>query len=101
MKITLERLKKATKEFDKVCSKYAKCGAADSEPGYVFNDYARIVIETGEVALPGKEGWDLYYEAVPCGIAHRALTSSAKKVYELLAVAPASVTREYKDYYDL
>jgi hypothetical protein len=101
MKITFERIQKAVKGFDAACTKYSRVGASDSEPGHIFNHYARKAIETGEVVIPEKGGWDLYYDAMGCGMADRALSVAAKKVYKLLAEAPRKVTEEFKDYYGI
>jgi hypothetical protein len=90
-------------EFNATRTKYAKFGASDSEPRYVFEGIMSRVIEGRmdrvQAILNGKDCWQLYTCSMDCTEAHAALTKKVLEVIEAVNNASYPTVKKVAHYY--
>ena len=82
----MSQLKDAISEFEKLQDKYAKYGAADTEPSAVLRGVMRKALARKSVTWDREDFWQLYEMPGAMDVGQE-LTAAAKKIYELVLVS--------------
>lgn len=87
-----QALQAAIKAFEATQSEYNKCGAADTEPNYVFGSSVCGLFKGRDKEYKAKtaEEWRLYTSSMNCTKAANALNAAFKKVADIIKAMPNS-----------
>ncbi|MGO9110430.1 MAG: hypothetical protein ACLP9L_14500 [Thermoguttaceae bacterium] len=95
----LDEIKAGIQEFEKLQDRYARFGAADTEPSGVFQSlFVRAVRGERPVVPMTGEGWELYTLSMDCSEPAQALAAQAQKVVDLIESCPSGEFHEIQHF---